>query len=75
MQLPVPHSTSALADSVSAGARRISTALSGVGMTTEAALDLTEAQIDRAISDLRNLKLQVRGVRAEARRNARRAAA
>lgn len=75
MQLHVPHSTSALADSVSAGARRISTALSGVGMTTEAALDLTETQIVAAIADLKVLRMEVRGIRAEARRNGRRAAA
>ena len=74
MNVAIPVETSALADSLTAGSRRVSTALSGVGLTTETALDATEETLAAVIADARVLQLHVRGLKARLRRERRVAA-
>lgn len=70
MNLYIQPETSALADAISASARRVSTALSGVGMTTEIALDRADADLIDLIADAKLARMAIRGIRVSARRKA-----
>lgn len=61
----IPAITSSLLDSLSARARRISTELTGFVRASR--LDGVEAEILKAMSDLRELRIMVRQMKAEAK--------